>query len=378
MGCVLVVSAAACSSSGSGSSSKSIELGTTNVLTGSIASVCKPITDGARAVFDSVNASGGIRGHKIKYTVLDDAYDPARAAANARKLVADHVAAVVGGCGTANLQAAYTVTSRSKIPMIGPYADLSSLESPATDNFYGLFPSYGEQDGAAIGAGVKKYGAGSVLHIAQNSAGVKDEDKVAQAAAEKVGASWSGTELADPTTTDYTPLALRVKAKHPDFILISAGDAQAAQILLALKAQGVVPGKAYLTNFASTTTLLSTAGSVLNGHAVGVVSPKISAADTASCEALIAKYAGKADDNNHGVYGCSVAQVVVSALRKVKGDVTSASIAKALDGLTGDTSAPAFGPVTFSGSDHGGVTTGTTFIVTGGKFVVQGTEPYKA
>jgi ABC-type branched-subunit amino acid transport system substrate-binding protein len=369
---------AACSSSGGsgGSSSGDIQVGATNVLSGAIASVCKPITDGAHAWFDSVNAKGGINGHKIDYTVLDDAYDPARAASNARKLVSDKNVALVAGCGTANEQAAYTITSKSGVPLIGPYADLSSYLSPASDNYFGLFPAYGDQDAAAIEAGVAKLGTGSVLHIAQNSAGVSTEDAAAQAGAKKAGAQWLGNQLVDPTTTDYTPLALTVKTKHPDFILISAGDAQAAQIILALKSQGVVPNKAYLLTFASTSTLLSTAGSALDGKAISVASPKLNGSDLDSCMNAIKEYASAADANVHGAYGCSVAQVVTAALQKVHGDITSKSLAAALNTLNADSSAPAFGPITFSPTNHAGVTTGTIYTVSGGAFVAQGSTPY--
>jgi len=368
---------AACSSSGGkGSKSGTIHLGATNVLTGSIASVCKPITDGAAAWFRSVNAQGGVKGHKIDYKVLDDAYDPARAAANARKLVGDKATALVGGCGTANEQAAYTISSKSDVTLIGPYADLPDYLTPPTDNYFGLFPTYGDQDAAVVQAGLKRLGAGSVLHIAQNSAGVDKENAAAQAATQRAGGKWLGTDLVDPTTTDYTPLALKVGAKHPDYILISAGDAQAAQIVLALKSQNVSPAKAYLINFASTGALLSTAGSALEGKTVSVTSPKLSGADLRSCLDVIAKYGSKADANVHGVYGCSVAQIVTSALKKVSGSVTSKSLATALESLRNDASAPAFGPVSFSSSDHAGITTGTVYTVQGGKFVAQGTAPY--
>lgn len=366
-------------SGGTGSSGQqAISLGATNVLTGAIASVCKPITDGADAWFKQVNAQGGINGHKIDYTVLDDAYDAARATANARKLVNQKVAALVAGCGTANEQAAYATSSRSGVPLIGPYANLPKLLSPTTDNYFGLFPIYGEQDAAAISAGLKKLGTGTVLHIAQNSAGVDGENALAEAGAQKAGARWLGTELVDPKTADYTPLALKVKAQRPDYILISTGDAQAAQIILALQAQKATPAKAFLITFASTDALLSTAGDALGGHAVSVTSPKVAGSSLQGCLDVIKKYESASDANVHGVYGCSVAQVVTAALKKVKGTVTSKSLETALNTLSDDNSAAAFGPVTFSQSHHAGVTTGTVYAVETGKFVEQGAVAYGA
>jgi len=75
----------------------------TPVVIGSISALSGPITiadpqNTANAYFKYINAHGGINGHSIKYTALDDAGNPANAAQDARQLVEqDNVVALIGG-----------------------------------------------------------------------------------------------------------------------------------------------------------------------------------------------------------------------------------------------------------------------------------------
>jgi len=74
---------------------KSVTIGLTVPLTGSDAEAAALIRDGAMLAVDDANARGGVAGYKIDVIVLDNGtttagqYDPAQAATNARKLVAD-------------------------------------------------------------------------------------------------------------------------------------------------------------------------------------------------------------------------------------------------------------------------------------------------
>src|SRR4051812_11113285 len=91
---------AADGSDAAGVSADTIVIGTTNPLTGTVASACKPVSDGALAWFDYVNAAGGVNGRKIDNIVLDDQYTAQQALANARQLASKPILAFFGGCGT--------------------------------------------------------------------------------------------------------------------------------------------------------------------------------------------------------------------------------------------------------------------------------------
>ncbi|PRX97403.1 ABC transporter substrate-binding protein [Allonocardiopsis opalescens] len=79
----------------------SVRLGTHMPLTGPAAPGYSQISVGARAVFDYVNAQGGVHGRQIEYLVEDDGYDPVRTVEVVNELVLqDEIFAMVGGLGT--------------------------------------------------------------------------------------------------------------------------------------------------------------------------------------------------------------------------------------------------------------------------------------
>ncbi len=84
-----------------GVSAKEILIGGTTPLTGE-ASAGSGTAIGAEAYFKYVNARGGVNGRAIKYTYLDDGYDPGRTVQATRQLVQqDNVFAIFNSLGTA-------------------------------------------------------------------------------------------------------------------------------------------------------------------------------------------------------------------------------------------------------------------------------------
>ncbi len=79
----------------------SVLIGTHQPLTGPAAPGYARISVGARAVYEYINAGGGINGRKIEYKVEDDGYNPTKTVEVVKKLVLeDKVFAIVGGLGT--------------------------------------------------------------------------------------------------------------------------------------------------------------------------------------------------------------------------------------------------------------------------------------
>ncbi|QNG38785.1 ABC transporter substrate-binding protein [Geodermatophilaceae bacterium NBWT11] len=88
---------------GGADSDAPIVIGLSFPLSGPLAGAAA-VADGAVAYFEHVNADGGVDGRQIDYQLLDDGYDPARQADNARQLVDQDGADVVltfGGISSA-------------------------------------------------------------------------------------------------------------------------------------------------------------------------------------------------------------------------------------------------------------------------------------
>src|SRR5437868_10940571 len=94
---LLVLPLAACADDGadSGSDSGPINVGSVSTLSGPV--TFPEASQAARAVFDEVNAGGGIKGRKIAYTTADDKGDPASAALAARDLIQNKKAVSLAG-----------------------------------------------------------------------------------------------------------------------------------------------------------------------------------------------------------------------------------------------------------------------------------------
>jgi branched-chain amino acid transport system substrate-binding protein len=101
-----------------GVTSDSISIGTTTPLSGP-ASFYAPVSKGANAYYQYINAHGGVNGRKINYVVLDDAYDAAKAVPLTHQLVEQsQVFAVVGQLGTPINTATRPYLNDQKVPDI--------------------------------------------------------------------------------------------------------------------------------------------------------------------------------------------------------------------------------------------------------------------
>lgn len=119
-----------CGGSGTPGSGSSIVVGSVNALSGP--GTFPESSQAAKAVFDQVNASGGINGHKIDYKILDDKGDPATAASAAREVVgSDKAVALVGSASLINCQINEKYYEQQKIlSMEGIGVDATCFNSP--------------------------------------------------------------------------------------------------------------------------------------------------------------------------------------------------------------------------------------------------------
>ena len=133
---------AACSSSGGGgggstgdtsSASGTYNIGYSNGLTGQTAAFATPGSKVVRAVFNAVNASGGIHGHKIKLTVLDQGNPGSgQAAENVTQLATqDNVSAILGMSISDDCASVLTLAAKYTTPLLCervPSSDLSPVQ----------------------------------------------------------------------------------------------------------------------------------------------------------------------------------------------------------------------------------------------------------
>jgi branched-chain amino acid transport system substrate-binding protein len=95
------------------------------------------------ALFEHVNAQGGIHGRNLVLVTRDDGYDPARSVAAVRELIdRERVFALVGGVGTANGLAVMPIVKREGIPWVSPSSGSSEFAAQSDGLIFATYTNY--------------------------------------------------------------------------------------------------------------------------------------------------------------------------------------------------------------------------------------------
>src|SRR6185503_3154000 len=104
-----------------GVTDKEVVIGAGLDLTGAVANWGVNIKAGMEALFNRVNAAGGIHGRKIRLVAYDHVYQPPKAVTNAKRLVErDHVFVMMGHLGTPTTKAIKDYLDEKQVPNIFP------------------------------------------------------------------------------------------------------------------------------------------------------------------------------------------------------------------------------------------------------------------
>lgn len=235
--------------------SKTLFVGITLPLTGADAEDAELIKDGAMLAIDEVNAKGGVAGYKIEAIVLDSGtatagqYDPAQAATNTRKLVANMgVVANIGPQMSGEGKAMSAILSDADMATITPSSTNPDITNPAMASQY-------RPKGKAVyfrtvttdayqGPNMANYYA-ETLHVKtvyvlddSGAYGVGIADSFSKRAAEK-GIKILGRDQLNPKEADYTTVLTKIKGLNPDALYY--GGVGQAGVKLTKQAYDVIP-----------------------------------------------------------------------------------------------------------------------------------------
>src|SRR5713226_3978505 len=221
---------------------KSVTIGINLPLTGADAHDAELIKEGALLALDEANAQGGVAGYKINVIVLDDGtatagqYDPAQAATNARKMVADSsIVAAIGPQMSGSGKAMSPILSQGNLAIVTPSSTNPDITDP---KFAGQYRPAGKAiyfrtvtTDAFQGPNQANYFADTLrvksLYVLDDSGayGVGIADAF-QKQAEKRGIKVLGRDQLNPKEADYTTVLTKIKSLNPD-ALYYGGVAQA-------------------------------------------------------------------------------------------------------------------------------------------------------
>ena len=203
-----------------------------------------------------------IGGEKVNLIILDDATDPGKGAANARRFVTeDKVDLIFGSCITA-VAAAMTdiATEAGTVQIAGSPVGVPD----GKDKWLFRLPQSNTVMGHAVVEHMKKHGVKTVGFLGYTDAYGQQWLDAITPMLDKAGIKLVGTERFARTDTSVTPQALKLTSANPDAILVVASGSGAAMPQLGLVERGY-KGKVYQTHAAATPDLPRVGGKSVEG-----------------------------------------------------------------------------------------------------------------
>ena len=311
-----------------------ITIGQSCQLGGPLAAITNEVRQGASLYFDHVNATGGVRGRKIRVVALDDAYDPQKAADNTRKLIDEEkVLALFQYAGTPPSLAAMPIAEERGVPFIAPFTGSEGLRQPESRYVFNIKAGYAAELDAMVkqmaSVGISRiaavylnnpFGTGGLASV-EKSAKAYQVGLVAQAALEVDGAKMAAA------------VAAIAQEKPQAIIVISAGQ-PSVDFVDAYQAAGH-HSTFYMLSVISNTQLVKALGVRARGVVVSQVVPSPwnqSLSISREFQAR-AKAKGLSEYTFSQMEGFISAKFLVEALQRAGAKPSRASLVQAMEGM---------------------------------------------
>ena len=322
-----------------------------------------------------------IGGEKVNLIIADDATDPGKGVANARRFVTeDKVDVIIGSTITPVAAAIAPVAAEAKTVQLA-----ASPVGVPDDSWTFRLPQGNDVMMHPIMQHMKKHGVKTVGFIGYTDAYGELWLKALNAAAEKGGFKVVAVERFGRTDTSVTPQALKLVSANPDAILVVATGSGAAMPELNILERGY-KGKIYQTHAAATPDLMRIGGKAVDGTFVvsgpAVIAEQLPDNHPSKKAAIdfVTKYEGATGPGTRNQFAGHAydSQIVLEyaipyALKKAKPGTPEfrAAIKEAIE--THGRTIFSHGVMNWSPTDHWGYTkeTGVLLKVQDGKFVVE-------
>jgi branched-chain amino acid transport system substrate-binding protein len=384
---VVGLAAAACgsskpSSSGSGTPSTggtntasapgitatSITIGSHQPLTGPAAPGYDEIAPASNAMFQYVNAHGGVFGRSINYIYEDDGYNPANTATVVRKLVLqNNVFAIFNGLGTPTHEAVLSFLQSQKVPDLFVASGCDCWDNATTNpETFGFQTDYTIEGKILAHYEQQHYSGDKVGYLFQN-------DDFGQGGAKGFDQEIPGSDVVARQSYDATAAGLgnglgnqvqAIKAAGAKVVMLDTIPAATALTLLAAAEIGYSPVWILSSVGGDPPTMSGLLSSISKGKAGGSLENGVISAsylpsfsDTANPWIALFKqihdqYDAKQPWDGNAVYGMSVAYAFVQLMHAAGRNPTRADVVSTLEKDGGSFKGPGLMPFGFSSSHH--------------------------
>jgi branched-chain amino acid transport system substrate-binding protein len=310
-----------------------VKIGINLSLTGADAGSAARVLNGALLAFDDANEKHDIPGVRIEVLTLDDGtattgqYDPAQAATNARKMVAEkQLVAAIGPWNSGAGKAMAPILSQGDLATITPASTNPDITDP---KFASQYRPQGKPiyfrtvtTDAHQGPNLANFFADRLnmktIYVLDDSGayGVGTADAF-QRQAEKKGIKVLGRDRLDPKATDYSAVLTKIKSLNPEAIYYG-GNAQAG-VKLAKQSYEIIPHviKGDGDGMLSPDVLSGAGFPAVEGWYVTTASPH--AMEDPKAQEFVKRYQAKfnTQPSDYAITAYDAAQVIIDAVKRV-------------------------------------------------------------
>jgi branched-chain amino acid transport system substrate-binding protein len=327
-----------------------VKIGINLSLTGADAGAAVRVLNGALLAFDDANDKREVPGVRIEVLTLDDAtastgqYDPAQAATNARKMVADKLlVAAIGPWNSGSGKAMAPILSQGELATITPASTNPDITDPKFASQYRPRgkPIYFRTvtTDAHQGPNLANFFADRLnirtIYVLDDSGayGVGTADAF-QRQAEKKGIKVLGRDRLDPKAADYSAVLTKIKSLNPQAIYYG-GNAQAG-VKLAKQSYEIIPYviKGDGDGMFSPDVLSGAGFPAVEGWYVTTASPH--ALEDPKAQDFVQRYRARFNmqPSDYAITAYDAAQVIIDAIKRVAAsgkEITRSAVRDAIE-----------------------------------------------
>ena len=360
-----------------GAAAEPYVIGATVSESGPGATLGRPEADSIQMAVDEINKAGGVQGHPLQVTILDDESNATTAVNNTRKLLDQHVAAIIGSSLTQTSLAMVPLATQAKVPMISLASSAQVIQPIADRQWIFKMPITDFHVAQSMQEYMRAKKMTKVAVIYRNDDYGKTGLSHFQDAGKRFGFDVVDAEAIDARASDATTQLTKIKAANPQAVVAWTTLPSANVIIKGYRELGIsVP--IFYSDGAATGVFPQQAGAALDG--AFIASTKINVASylpandpqkkllTHYISAFESGYPKDAPVSIFGGFGYDSVYVLKGALERAK-STEGEKLRQALEhtDYTGVT-----GTFRMSGGDHNGLSVFSLVLtrVAGGKFTI--------
>jgi len=204
-----------CAGTAAAADKEPIEIGMAVALTGYLASFDGQLVDGVKLRADSVNAAGGIDGHKLDIHILDDASNATTGVTVTNQLLNQfNVSVMINGLSSAQNAAIEPILERAKVPQLD-----GSVLPPNPKWAFDINLLDERPDALEVDYAAEKLHAKIIALVYSQTPYGQNAAKFMRARAEKLGMRVVYSQAVEPSVTDMSAQMAALKAASPDVVI---------------------------------------------------------------------------------------------------------------------------------------------------------------